>query len=101
MSIEDSGLWTIDGPLGRLLRITDFKMGTGSLWFESTLAVVAIDIGVVQVSEASFRVTFETDGNGDLAWRARVLAARSGGIGRHSGNDQGRVVESRSSRVVS
>lgn len=65
MSIEDSGLWKIDGPLGRLLRITEFKMGTGSLWFEPTLAV-AIDIGVVEISEASFRVTFNTDANGDL-----------------------------------
>ncbi|MCF3974661.1 hypothetical protein [Paracoccus salsus] len=66
MSIEDSGLWKIDGPLGRLLRITEFKMGTGSLWFEPTLAI-AIDIGVVEVSEATFRVTFNTDANGNLS----------------------------------
>ncbi|WP_157736025.1 hypothetical protein [Granulosicoccus antarcticus] len=65
MSIEDSGLWKITGPLGRLLRITEFKMGTGSLWFEPTLAV-AIDIGVVEISEASFRITFNTDANGNL-----------------------------------
>lgn len=65
MSIEDSGLWKIDGPLGRLLRITEFKMGTGSLWFEPTLAV-AIDIGVVEVTEATFRVTFNTDPDGGL-----------------------------------
>jgi hypothetical protein len=66
MSIEDSGLWKIDGPLGRLLRITEFKMGTGSLWFEPTLAI-AIDIGVVEVSEATFGVTFSTDANGNLS----------------------------------
>jgi len=65
MSVEDSGLWIIEGPLGKLLRITEFKMGTGSFWVEPTLAL-GIDIGVVEVTEAAFRVTFNVDDDGKL-----------------------------------
>ncbi|HGG03900.1 MAG TPA: hypothetical protein ENK28_00430, partial [Aliiroseovarius sp.] len=64
MTIEDSGLWKITGPLGKLLRISEFKLGVGSFWIEPTLAL-AVNIGVVEISEASFRVTFDLDANGD------------------------------------
>jgi len=63
MTIEDSGLWKIDGPLGKLLRISEFKMGVGSFWIEPTLAL-ALDIGVVEISDASFRITFDIDSDG-------------------------------------
>lgn len=63
MSIEDSGLWKVSGPLGELLRIVDFRMGTSSFWIEPTLNV-AIDLGVVEISEASLRVTFPTGYDG-------------------------------------
>lgn len=64
MTIEDSGLWKIDGPLGKLLRISEFKMGVGSFWIEPTLAL-ALDISVVEISEASFRITFDIDSDGE------------------------------------
>ncbi|TYO85380.1 hypothetical protein [Oceanicella actignis] len=96
MSIEDSGLWRIDGPLGRLLRVTEFKMGTGSLWFEPTLAV-AIDVGVVEISEAAFRVTFRTDDAGRLSgapeFSLRGLTARADIPGALKGEGRIRIEE--------
>ncbi|MCK5923232.1 MAG: hypothetical protein KAG66_19990, partial [Methylococcales bacterium] len=65
MTVEDSGLWEIEGPLAKLLRVTEFRMGVGSFWIEPTLAVT-LNLGVVEISEASFRVTFNTDNNGDV-----------------------------------
>ncbi len=67
MTIEDSGLWEISGPLQKLLRVTEFRMGVGSFWVEPTLAV-ALDLGVVEISEASFRVTFNTDASGNVTF---------------------------------
>jgi hypothetical protein len=67
MTIEDSGLWEIAGPLQDLLRVTEFRMGVGSFWVEPTLAV-ALDLGVVEISEASFRVTFKTNASGAVTF---------------------------------
>lgn len=79
MTIEDSGLWEISGPLAKLLRVTEFRMGVGSFWVEPTLAV-ALDLGVVEISEASFRVTFNTDASGAVQlppeFSLRGLAAK-------------------------
>jgi hypothetical protein len=65
MTIEDSGLWEISGPLKDLLRVSEFRMGVGSFWVEPTIAV-ALDLGVVEISEATFRVTFNTDASGNV-----------------------------------
>lgn len=58
MEIEDPGKWEIDGVLGSLLRIVEVAMGRGSLWIEGRIAV-ALNIGVVEISEAIIRLTFE------------------------------------------
>ncbi|MCW4152773.1 hypothetical protein OM427_24980 [Halomonas sp. 18H] len=64
MEIEDPGKWEIDGVLGSLLRIVEVAMGRGSLWIEGRIAV-ALNIGVVEISEAIIRLTFE-DGDNPL-----------------------------------
>ena len=61
MEIEDSGQWMISGVLGSLLRIVEITFGTGSVWVEGRIAV-AINIGVIEISEAIIRLTFH-DGN--------------------------------------
>lgn len=61
LEIEDAGRWQIDGVLGELLRIVEVAMGRGSLWLELRIAV-ALDLGIIEVSEVIFRVIFE-DGN--------------------------------------
>ncbi|XKE46151.1 hypothetical protein LG302_03145 [Halomonas organivorans] len=58
MEIEDPGKWEIDGVLGSLLRVVEVAMGRGSLWVEGRIAV-ALNIGVVEISEAIIRLTFE------------------------------------------
>jgi hypothetical protein len=59
MEIEDPGKWEISGALGDLLRIVEVSMGRGSLWVEMRVAA-ALDLGVVEVTEAIFRLTWET-----------------------------------------
>ncbi len=57
MEIEDPGKWEIDGALGELLRIVEISMGRGSFWVEMRIAA-ALDLGVVEVTEAIFRLTW-------------------------------------------
>ncbi len=74
LTIEDPGKWRIDGVLGELLRIVEAAMGTGSIWFETRFAC-ALTIGVVEISEATIRVTF--DGMSPVpAFSLRGLVAR-------------------------
>ena len=72
MLIEDPGRWLITGALGELLRVVEVAMGTGSFWIESRLAI-ALDIGVVEITEATIRLTFGGDG---LPFSLRGLVAR-------------------------
>ncbi|AGT11059.1 OmpA family protein [Paracoccus aminophilus] len=58
MEIEDPGKWKIDGVLGKLLRAVETALGKGSLWVETRFAF-ALTIGVVEISEAAIRVTFD------------------------------------------
>lgn len=58
MEIEDSGKWEINGVLGSLLRIVEISFGRGSLWIEGRIAI-AINIGVVEISEAIIRLTWK------------------------------------------
>ena len=53
--IEKPGVWQVSGPLGDLLRVTAFRAGTGSAWFEVDLAF-ALDLGVITISKAIIRV---------------------------------------------
>lgn len=75
MEIEDGGQWEIDGVLGDLLRIVEVAVGRGSLWIEGRIAV-ALNIGVVEISEAIIRLTFD-DGDPDPRFELRgfVLSA--------------------------
>lgn len=56
--IEKPGVWGVSGPLGELLRVTAFRAGTGSAWFEVDLAF-ALDLGVITISKAIIRVVLE------------------------------------------
>lgn len=74
LSIEDPGRWQIDGVLGELLRAVETALGQGSIWIETRFAF-ALSIGVVEVSEAVIRVTF--DGSDPIpAFSLRGLVAR-------------------------
>jgi hypothetical protein len=73
LTVEDPGRWQINGPLGQLLRIVEVALGTGSLWIEARLAL-ALSIGVVEISEATIRLTFDADG--DPSFSLRGLVAR-------------------------
>lgn len=76
LTIEDPGKWRIDGVLGELLRAVETALGTGSLWIETRFAF-ALSIGVVEISEAVVRVTFDPDDPGALpAFALRGLVAR-------------------------
>ena len=58
--IEDSGGWTITGPLGEILRVVATRAGASSNWLEVDLAFV-IDMGVVRITGATVRVTFDAN----------------------------------------
>lgn len=58
LTIEDPGKWRIEGVLGEMLRAVETALGTGSIWFETRFAF-ALTIGVVEISEAVIRVTFD------------------------------------------
>ncbi|MCW8087357.1 OmpA family protein [Sabulicella glaciei] len=74
LSIEDPGRWQIDGVLGQLLRAVETALGQGSIWIETRFAF-ALSIGVVEVSEAVIRVTF--DGSSPIpAFSLRGLVAK-------------------------
>ncbi|MCB6178583.1 hypothetical protein LHP98_10615 [Rhodobacter sp. Har01] len=73
LTIEDPGRWQISGVLGDLLRVVEVALGTGSFWIEARLAI-ALDIGVVEISEATFRLTF--DGGGLPSFSLRGLVAK-------------------------
>lgn len=62
MEIEDPGRWQISGVLGSLLRIVEVAMGRGSVWIEGRIAV-ALEIGIVEISEAIIRLTFPPPAN--------------------------------------
>ena len=61
IEIEDSGVWQVNGALGKLLRISDVVFGRGSFWVEMNVAI-AMDSGIIDISEAIFRLTW-TDGS--------------------------------------
>jgi hypothetical protein len=63
VEVEDPGQWSLDGPLGKLLRVTAVRSGAGSTWFEFDLAL-ALDLGVVTLSDATVRLTIPS-GNGN------------------------------------
>lgn len=72
LEIEDPGKWQLDGVLGKLLRAVETAMGRGSLWIEGRFAF-ALSIGVVEITEAAIRVTFD---GGPPAFSLRGLVAR-------------------------
>ncbi len=75
MEVEDGGQWMIDGVLGQLLRIVEISFGRGSLWIEGRIAV-AISIGVVEISEAIIRLTFE-DGDPEPRFELRGFVVKA------------------------
>jgi hypothetical protein len=61
IDIVDPGAYDLDGPLGKLLGITAARIGHGSLFFEFDMAFL-LDLGVVEVTQATLRITFGEDG---------------------------------------
>ncbi len=75
-AIEDPGQWVLDNALGRLLGVTAVRMGAGSVWFELDLEFT-LDLGVVEVTEATVRITLARRGDQvDVDVAVRGLAAR-------------------------
>ena len=72
LEIEDPGRWQIDGILGELLRIVEVAMGTGSFWIEGRIAI-ALDLGLVEISEAIIRLTFKGAGAPEFELRGFVV----------------------------
>lgn len=56
LEIEDPGAWTVDGPLGAVLRVVGTRAGAGSTWIEVDLEFL-VDLGVVTISQAIVRLT--------------------------------------------
>ena len=76
LEIEDPGTWEVNGVLGKFLRVTEVTMGRGSVWVEARIAV-GIDIGVVEITEAILRFTFDSEsGNAAPTVQLRGLAAK-------------------------
>ncbi|NWK95837.1 hypothetical protein DM806_09135 [Sphingobium lactosutens] len=61
--IADPGQWTIQGPLGDLIRVTATRAGSGSTWVELDLAF-ALDLGVVKITGCTLRASFSDGGLG-------------------------------------
>ena len=61
--IEDPGQWTINGPLGELIRVAATRAGSGSTWVELDLTF-ALDLGVVKITGCTLRATFSNSGLG-------------------------------------
>jgi len=59
--IEDPGQWTINGPLGEMLRVAGTRAGSGSTWIEVDLKF-ALDLGVIRITGCTLRVDFPTGG---------------------------------------
>ncbi len=72
LEIEDPGKWQIDGILGELLRIVEVALGTGSFWIEGRIAI-ALDLGLVEISEAIIRLTFKGAGAPEFELRGFVV----------------------------
>ena len=69
--MEDPGGWTIEGPLGELLRVVATRAGASSSWIEVDLAFI-LDMGVVRVTGATIRVIFD-GGNISIALRGLAV----------------------------
>ncbi|MBB5699683.1 hypothetical protein [Sphingomonas yantingensis] len=97
LSIEDPGRWRIEGVLGELLRAVETALGQGSLWIETRFAF-ALSIGVVEVTEAVIRVTFNPPATfPDISLRGLVaridIPATLKGEGRLRIEDPGGVIK--------
>ena len=66
--IVDPGSWQLGPPLDDLLRVTGTRSGSGSSWLEVDLAL-SIDLGVVTLSNATVRVSFDGAGIRDVELR--------------------------------
>ena len=61
VQIEDNGAFQMHGALGKLLNVVGARIGHGSLFMELDLAF-ALDLGVVEVSQATLRILFGESG---------------------------------------
>ena len=72
--IQDPGHWTLTGPLGELLRVVASRSGSGSNWMEVDLRF-AIDLGIVTITGATIRASFDDSGNLSVELRGLQVKA--------------------------
>jgi hypothetical protein len=70
--IEKTPTVTLPGALGRLLRVTGVRAGSGSAWLEVDLGL-ALDLGPVSLTQTTLRITF-SGGNVDVELRGLEVA---------------------------
>lgn len=62
VEVQQPGEWRIQNEtLGKLLRVTAARLGTGSAWIEVDMGM-AVDLGVITITQATIRATL-TDGS--------------------------------------
>ena len=72
--IVDTGHWQIKGPLGQLLSVVGSRSGSGSSWLEVDLRF-AIDLGIVTISGATIRATFDASSGLKVELRGLQVSA--------------------------
>jgi hypothetical protein len=70
--IEKTPTVTLPGALGRLLRVTGVRAGSGSAWLEVDLGL-ALDLGPVSLTQTTLRITF-SGGSVDVELRGLEVA---------------------------
>lgn len=62
VEVQQPGEWRIKNEtLGKLLRVTAARLGTGSAWIELDMGM-AVDLGVITITQATIRATLTDDG---------------------------------------
>ena len=72
--IVNTGHWKIEGPLGQLLSVIGSRSGSGSSWLEVDLRF-AIDLGIITISGATIRATFDESGGLKVELRGLQVSA--------------------------
>ena len=83
VKVGEPGNWIVNPTLGKLLRVTAARVGTGSAWIEVDMGL-ALDLGVIHVSQATVRATL-TDGDFSIELRGLEVEVDVPGVVKGSG----------------